>query len=138
MDSPTEPPSLSEQLTAVCDVWFNRQTSKASDAVSAYTVLLETLNAFKLSAPQITNSLAPRLGLTRSGTIIDAQDLGRLVMQRMMSLQEGNAPGHYEVDNALRCTLDIAQHGDLISDVSEQQAKDAIQTPIAHLQESVA
>lgn len=135
MNSPRETYSLAEELNALSDLWFNRQTSQTADAIAAYTVLLEAVNAYKLSEPQITNVLTPRLGLTKAGRITDAEGLGRLVVQRLTSIQEGDAPGHYEVDNALRCALAIAKDGDLISELPEQQVKDAIKAPIAHLTE---
>lgn len=135
MDSSIKSSSLTEQLNAICDIWFNRKTSRSSDAVAAYTVLLETVNAYTVSAPQITNLLLPRLGLTKGGAITDMENLGRLAMQRLVSAEGGKAPGHYEVDNALRCALMITQEGQPISDTHEQQVKPAIQSSLEQLQE---
>ncbi|MBC7880232.1 MAG: hypothetical protein H7Y37_02780 [Anaerolineae bacterium] len=125
--------SLGDHLNVVCDIWFNRQSSQPSEVAAAYTVLIETLNAYDVSAPVITNLLTPRLGLTRGGKITDTQELGRLAMQRLGATQDGNALGHYEVDNALRCALMVVQNGTLISDAHEQQAVNAIQSSIEHL-----
>jgi hypothetical protein len=135
MNAPEEKLTLANQLKVICDIWFNRKSNQPSEAVAAYTVLLETLNAYNVSEPVITNLLTPRLGLTRSGKITDVKDLGRLAMQRLKSAQDGTPPGHYEVDNALRCAYMLVENGELLSDSLEHQAIDAIQPSVKLLQE---
>jgi hypothetical protein len=137
MNAPREQLTLANQLNVICDIWFNRQSNQSSETTAAYTVLIETLNAYNVSEPVITNLLTPRLGLTRSGKITDVQDLGRLAMQRLKAAQEGTPPGHYEVDNALRCAYMVVENGELISNSLEQQVIDAIQPSVKHLQEPV-
>jgi hypothetical protein len=135
MNAPREQLTLVNQLNLICDIWFNRKSNQPSEASAAYTVLMETSKAYNVPEPVITNLLAPRLGLTRSGQLTNIQELGQIALQRIKAVQEGAPLGHYEVDNALRCAYMAVENGQLISDSLEQQVMDAIQPSIKLLQE---